>query len=359
MNRQLNYSGNGGLTVTAAAAVEPGPDEVQISVLLTGICGTDLHALHGHMDARMSLPSVLGHEAVGEVRALGADVRGLSVGDLVTIMPLIWCGTCAACQAGHNHVCQNLAFVGLDRNGSMQESWTVPAKIVVPLPPSMTPLQGVLVEPMAVAHHDVERAGLVAGDQVLVVGAGPIGMFIALVARSRGADVVVLEVDQSRREFAEAEGFTTLDPTDEGTSAHIHAWTDGAGVGVAFEVSGSAGGANSAIDALAVRGTLVVVGVHTEPRAVNLHRVFWRELSILGARVYTRADYEAAIEFLHGGLIEPSRFVSAVFSLEEGAAAFARLSSGQNAMKVLISSRPGAENVAQASPRQNTGQEEK
>lgn len=336
--RRLQYTGRERLELAEVPAPEVGPGEVQIAVRLTGICGTDLHALKGHMDARVApLPSVLGHEMVGEVAAVGSGVTGLEPGALVTVMPLLWCSECAACRAGYSHVCQRLKFVGIDVDGSMQELWTVPASIVIPLPAGMTLEQGVLVEPVAVAHHGVQRSGLVAGERAVVIGAGPIGMLIAHVARSQGAEVTLLELDGHRRRLAADEGFQTLDPSDDGTLTALETWTEGAGAQVVFEVSGSAGGVELGVQALAVRGRMVVVGIHTAERPTNLHRVFWRELTILGSRVYQRSDFEAAISLLERGVIEPSRLISAVFPLAHGEQAFAHLASGE-AMKVLISS---------------------
>src|SRR3954452_7487128 len=104
------YIGNGTLEVVAARPAEPGAGEVQLAVAYTGICGTDLHVLHGAMDARVTLPAVLGHEMSGRVAALGPEVTGWAVGDAVTVMPLRWCGTCPACLAGNSHICQRLDF---------------------------------------------------------------------------------------------------------------------------------------------------------------------------------------------------------------------------------------------------------
>ena len=337
--KKLAYSGNGALELIECTAAPPGPAEVQIAVKLTGICGTDLHALHGVMDQRMTFPQVLGHEMVGAVHAVGVDVgTSFHEGDLVTVMPLVWCGQCHACRAGNQHVCQRLVFIGLDVDGSLQELWTVPASVVIRLPAGMTPEQGVLVEPVAVAHHDVGRARLRSGEHAVVIGAGPIGLMIALVARARGAEVTVVEIDPRRRARAEAAGFVVIDPSSEDVEAHVAATTQDAGAEVVFEVSGSAGGVATAVPLLAVRGRLVVVGVHPEPRLVDLHRVFWRELELVGARVYQRSDFEASIGLLTDRVVTPEQLISDVYPLAEGAQAFERLQRGDGAMKVVIES---------------------
>src|ERR1039458_3592306 len=124
--RAACYIGGGTLEVIAKEPCEPGDGEVAIDVAYTGICGTDLHILHGAMDARVTLPAVLGHEMSGTIAAIGNGVSGRSIGERVTVMPLAPCGDCPACRAGYSHICHNLDFLGIDSPGAMQSSWTVP-----------------------------------------------------------------------------------------------------------------------------------------------------------------------------------------------------------------------------------------
>jgi 2-desacetyl-2-hydroxyethyl bacteriochlorophyllide A dehydrogenase len=314
----------------------PGPGEVQLTVAYVGICGTDLHVKHGAMDQRVSVPAVIGHEMSGTVAAVGEGVSAWHAGDRVTVMPLDWCGHCHACRAGHEHVCQNLVFVGIDAAGAMQQSWTVPARLLVRLPEGLGLRAGALSEPLAVAVHDVRRGAVARGERVLVVGAGPIGLLIACVAAAEGADVLVSEPHAFRRAVAEELGLRTVDPVAAGLEPTIEAWTDGAGADVAFEVSGSEAGLRAATHALRVRGRLVVVAIHSQPVAVDLFRLFWRELELRGARVYERRDFERAVEMLASGEIPSEQLISAVEPLERTPDAFARLESGAEVVKVLI-----------------------
>ena len=334
--RSALYTGNSTIVVEDRQPVAPGPEQVQIEVAYTGICGTDLHILHGAMDHRVQVPQTIGHEMSGRVAAIGPAVEHLSVGQPVTVMPLQWCGTCPACASGFQHICHRLNFVGIDSPGAMQQLWTVPAIVVIPLPEDLSLTDAAPVEPAAVAVHDVRRAALQAGEQTVVVGGGPVGVLIALVARSVGADVVLLELDPHRRAVAEQLGLRTLDPSKQDVVVEIWAWTKGAGASVAFEVSGSATGVGIAVQALAVRGRLVVVGIHNEPREIDLFRFFWRELTMIGARVYERRDYDNAIELLHRGDIPTDVLISRIEPLERAAAAFAALHRGGDVMKVLI-----------------------
>jgi len=333
--RALTYVEAGKVEVSEIDALPPAEGQVQIEVAYTGICGTDLHIFHGSMDARVSRPAVIGHEMSGRIAAIGGNVDGWSVGDAVTVLPLDWDGTCPACVAGNTHLCHNLKFIGIDAAGSLQRLWTVPARTLVRLPDSISLEHAALVEPTAVAVHDVRRASLVAGEKVLVVGGGPVGFLIAIVARQTGAEVLVIEPNAYRRDLAESLGLRTLDPMAVDVTAAVTEWTAGAGAAVAFEVSGAAAGVTTAVDALAVRGRLVLVAIHGTPREVNLHRFFWRELTLVGARLYHRADFETAVELVAAGVIPAAQLISAVVPLSAGSTAFELLEGG-SVMKVLI-----------------------
>jgi (R,R)-butanediol dehydrogenase / meso-butanediol dehydrogenase / diacetyl reductase len=334
-----SYTGDRTVVVREAEPVAPGPGEVRIAVDFVGICGTDLHIVGGAMDARVRVPAVIGHEMAGRVAAVGDGVVDWRAGDAVTVMPLDACGGCAACLAGLGHICRHLVFVGIDAAGAMQQSWTVSAELLVALPATLPPAHGALTEPVAVAVHDVRRAGLQAGERALVVGGGPIGVLIAAVAAARGADILVSEPNAYRRSVAGALGIRTLDPVREDVVEAVEDWTGGAGAAVAFEVSGAAAGLAAATQALGARGRLVVVAIHPEPVPVDLHRVFWRELTLIGARVYERRDFEAAVTLVAAGDVPAGALISTVEPLARTPEAFAALEAGGDVMKVLIDCR--------------------
>ena len=330
-----SYVGDRTIDVREVAVTPPGPDEVQIEVAYAGICGTDLHIFHGSMDQRVSTPATIGHEMSGRIAAVGTAVQGWAVGDAVTVMPLAWDGTCPACLAGNTHICQNLDFIGIDSPGALQERWNVPADVLVRLPEDLRLDHAALVEPVAVAVHDVRRSQLVPGEKVVVIGGGPIGVLIASVARASGGDVAVIELDPARRTAVADLGFTTLDPTATDQVAWVNEWTGNAGADVVFEVSGAAAAVLGATDLAKVRGRLVVVAIHSVPRPMNLHRVFWRELTIIGARVYERQDFERAVGMLAEGRIPADALITAIEPLTATSDAFLTLESGK-AMKILI-----------------------
>ena len=333
--RTATYIGDHTVETAEAEPLAPAAGEVQIAVAYTGLCGTDLHIIHGNMDSRVSRPLAFGHEMSGTIAALGAGVTDWAVGDAVTVMPLVWDGTCPACLAGHQHICQNLVFVGIDSPGSLQELWTVPADLLVRLPATLSLEHAALAEPVAVAVHDVRRSELTAGDKVVVIGGGPIGSLIATVARHAGAEVVVIEPEPGRREQIAGLGFLTVNPVGTDQTAWVEEWTAGAGADVVFEVSGAAAAVRGATALAKVRGTLVVVAIHPVPREIDLQRVFWRELRILGARVYERADFETAVQLLDEGVIPAAELISRIVPLDGIPAAVDDLENGR-ALKVLV-----------------------
>ncbi|WIM92833.1 alcohol dehydrogenase catalytic domain-containing protein [Actinoplanes oblitus] len=314
----------------------PGPGEVEVAPAYVGICGTDLHIFHGDMDARVTTPAVIGHEMSGRVVRVGPDVPGWRPGDAVTVMPLRWDGTCPACLHGNHHICQNLDFIGIDSPGAMQQRWTVPATTLVRLPAGLPLDRAALVEPTAVAVHDVGRAAIRPGERVVVVGGGPVGVLIAVVARARGADVRLAEISEHRRRLAAGLGLRTWDPLSEDVPERVREWTGEAGADASFEVSGAEAGVRVAVDVLGVHGRLCLVAIHPRPREVNLHRFFWRELTLVGARLYDRADFEEAVRLVAGGTVDADRLISRVVPLTDVPAAFAALEAGGDVMKVLV-----------------------
>ncbi|MEY9931452.1 (R,R)-butanediol dehydrogenase/meso-butanediol dehydrogenase/diacetyl reductase [Catenulispora sp. GP43] len=331
----VRYTAARTLTTGPAETADPGPGQVELAPAYVGICGTDLHIFHGDMDARVKAPAVLGHEMSGRVLRVGPGVEGPAPGDPVTVMPLRWDGTCPACRRGNSHVCQNLDFIGIDSPGAMQQRWTVPASTLVRLPETLPLDRAALVEPTAVAVHDVGRARVRDGDRVVVVGAGPVGVLIALVARAAGGKVRVVEPNAHRRRLAEQLGLNTWDPGADDVPECVRDWTGEAGADIAFEVSGAEAGVQTAVDVLAVRGRLCLVAIHSRPRPVNLHRFFWRELTLIGARLYDREDFETAVRLVAEGTVPAEQLISKIVPLADALGAFQSLEAGGD-VKVLV-----------------------
>ena len=226
-------------------------------------------------------------------------------------------------------------FIGIDAPGALQASWTVPAFTLHALPPGLDLRVAALAEPLAVACHDVRRGEVATGETAVVIGGGPIGTLIALVARARGARVILVEPDVPRRTLAAELGLCARDPA----GLDVLAETDGMGAEVVFEVSGSAPGILAATQHAAIRGRVVVVAIFPEPKPVALFDLFWKELELRGARVYEPEDFEAAIGLLADGSLGLDRLITAVEPLERVPDVFAELRAGRTAMKILVDCR--------------------
>jgi threonine dehydrogenase-like Zn-dependent dehydrogenase len=247
------------------------------------------------MDARVGSHRVIGHEMSGTIAALGENVQGLEPGDPVVVRPLSACGDCPACQRGHAHICHNLKVLGVDIDGAFQQTWTVPAHTIHKIPTDLRLKHAALIEPLAVACHDVRRACLVAGEDALIIGGGPIGLLIALVVKHIGANVILSEVNTYRLELAQSLGFTTLNPRKVNVADEIYAQTAGKGADVIFEVSGTQAGVDTMTAAAATRCRIALVAIHDTKPAVDLFKFVLREIELLGARVYKPDDFNQAM----------------------------------------------------------------
>ncbi len=330
------YEGHHTIRIGEYTPASPAEGQVQLAVSHCGLCGTDLHLFHGRMDHRVTLPQVIGHEMSGTIAALGPGVTGWSAGDRVTVRPLDPCGTCPACLAGHSHICHRLKFIGIDAPGAMQGLWTVPSHTLHRLPANVSLEHGALIEPLAVACHDVRLAEVQSGEFVVVQGGGPIGVLIALVAKHAGARVLLSEVNPFRLQMAASLDLQATNPRETDLLEVVNNETDGAGADVLFEVSGSAAGAESMTKLPRTRGRIVIVAIFGDQPKVDLFRFFWRELRLCGARVYEPEDFEGAIAIAGSGALPISRLITSVEPLEGLEPALREMEKGGEVMKILI-----------------------
>ena len=332
--RAVTYEGSGRFALQDSVRVSPGEGEVRLDVAFCGICGTDLHISHGAMDARIPTPMVIGHEMSGTVAEVGDGVDAIRPGDHVVVRPLDTRESSPA-DRGFSHIGRKLKFIGIDSPGALQASWTVPAFTIHALPPGLDLRLAALAEPLAVACHDVRRSELAAGETAVVIGGGPIGALIGLVARASGARTLVVEPDAERRALAAELGLESYEPEND-----LAAAIGEVGAEVVFEVSGSAAGILAATKHAAIRGRVVVVAIFPEPKPVALFDLFWKELDVRGARVYEPEDFEAAIRLLADDSLGLERLITAVEPLERALAVLGELRDGRQAMKILVDCRP-------------------
>jgi 2-desacetyl-2-hydroxyethyl bacteriochlorophyllide A dehydrogenase len=334
--RAAFFEGNQTFKVGPCVPVEPAAGQVQIRVQYCGICGTDLHLFHGAMAHRLHLPHVMGHEMSGVITAVGAGVENWQAGDRVTARPLDYCGDCPACRAGHSHICHKLKFIGIDTPGALQGLWTVPVHTLHRLPDALPMQLGALVEPIAVACHDVRLGEVQAGEHVVVIGGGPIGMLVAMVSQIRCGQVLMAEINPFRIKLARDLGIDAVNPQDSDLAGLVNERTAGAGADVVFEVSGSQSGAELMTRLPRTRGRIVIVAIFAEPPRVDLFRFFWRELKLAGARVYEPQDFEAAIALAASRQATLERLITNVSPLDGLEDCMHQMARGGEVMKILV-----------------------
>ncbi len=268
-----------------------GPGEALLRIRRIGICGTDLHAFRGRQPF-FSYPRILGHELAAEIVAMGEDVTDLQIGDAVTVMPYLECGDCIACRNGKTNCCTSLQVIGVHVDGGMQEFITLPVDHLLKAP-GVSYDELALVECMAIGAHAVRRAGVAAGEDVLVVGAGPIGFGIMQFARIAGARVITLDLDDRRLEFARshARADATVNGGNENILRLIADLTGGNGAAVVFDATGSPQSMMQAFDYVAHGGRYVLVSIVDAQISFydpNFHK---RETTLMSSRNATREDF--------------------------------------------------------------------
>ena len=284
---------------------EPAAGEVLVKVTYAGICGSELSGYLGHNALRVP-PLVMGHEFAGEVAALGEGAAArnpsLSMGQPVTVNPLSSCGVCDYCARGLNHLCAKRKLLGAHLPGAYAEYVRAPAETVLPLPPGVTARLGALTEPVAVAVRIGELAGAVAGQIVLIVGAGPIGLLALQVLRANGAaQVFISDLEPARLAMAQDLGGEPLHARETDVVKTVRAATAGVGVPVSVDAVGSAITRAHCIAATRAAGTVILTGLHEESSVLPVADVIRRELVLHGSFAYTPANFVDALGRLSRG----------------------------------------------------------
>jgi 2-desacetyl-2-hydroxyethyl bacteriochlorophyllide A dehydrogenase len=333
--RALVYIGPDQLELQDVTAPVPGDGESLVRVRYAGICGTDLHLWHGEMTA-VRPPVVVGHELVGEVVE---DTTGhYAPGQRVAVEPLLVCGACRACREGAGHVCRNLRVQGVHADGGAAELLRTPTARLHPLPDTLSWEAAACTEPASVAVHMVRRAGMQLGDTVLVLGGGPIGFLVASVARAAGARrVLVSEVSQPRLALCQRAGLETIDATQDDPVAVIRDLTDGEGADIVVEAVGHPATVAQMVAACRVQGRILVGGIGGAPPPVDLPSVIFKELTLIGSRVYESRDMATAVQLLGSGALNVDGLVTRTVPLDSAVIdGYERLRDSRDEMKVLL-----------------------
>jgi len=309
-----------------------GSGEALIQVDACGFCGSDINIIAG-THPRAQAPLTVGHELSGHIVEID-DVSGeFKIGDRVTMYPLISCGVCYACTHGYAHVCRKLRLFGFDVDGGMAEFIKLPVSSLMKLPDGMSPGVGALIEPLAVAVHGVARTSLASVEVAVVLGAGPIGLLTALVLKARQVPhVIISEVFRARLELAKSLGLEAVTAGSE-VLDRVMKITDGNGADALFECAGHPSSALEMTALARSRAVIVNLGVFKKPVEVDMQAVNFKELDILGSRVYERHDFADAIELASQLPLE--KVISHAFPIGDVSLAFQQFLSS-DACKVLI-----------------------
>lgn len=334
-NRRVVVNSMTDINIEVIDRPQPGADEVLVRSSVVGICGSDIHAAHGRHPF-VGLPMRPGHEVVGVVTEVGADVEAGLVGTRVVIEPNLACGHCAQCAAGRYNICAQLEVFGCQTPGGMTDYFVIAADRVVPLPDDMDDRWAALIEPAATPVHAVRRAGDLHGRKVVVLGAGPIGLFVLLAAKAAGAErVVVADLLDTKRALAErlgADGSFNSATAEAANQAHD---VLGGKADVVFDCVARESTVRLGIQVLDKGGSLMIVGVPTGPTSIDLDLIQDRELTVRGSLMYVREDVLHAIELLRTQPFRFEDFVTAEFDLDQAAEAF-RASDDPEQVKVLV-----------------------
>ncbi len=317
---------------------EVGHNDVLVKVKRTAICGTDIHIFNWDNWAKKTIPvpMVVGHEFSGDIVELGSEVSGLTVGQRVSAEGHITCGHCRNCRAGKRHLCRNTQGIGVNRAGAFAEYISVPASNICPLPPQVSYDLGAILDPLGNAAHTALSFDLV-GEDVLITGAGPIGIMAVAIARRVGAHhIVITDVNDYRLDLAKQMGATrTVNVLDEGLHKVMDELTMLEGFDVGLEMSGVPEAFHSMLATLNHGAKVALLGLLPEETCINWEQVIFKGLEIHG--IYGRRMFETwykMISMIQSGLdLKP--IITHRFSAEEYQAGFDVMVSGQSGKVVL------------------------
>ena len=278
----------------------PAAHEVLIKPIAAGICGTDIHAWAGNQPF-FSYPRVLGHELCGEVVELGSQTSGFRLGQRVALIPYVACQQCDACLSGKTNCCEKISVIGVHQDGGFCEYLSVPTSSLLAVD-EVDPEAAALIEPFAISAHAVRRAAVTADEQVLVVGAGPIGLGVAAIAAAAGANVVVADTSEQRRaHVAQKLGLATVNPLDADFETQLRAEFGGRLPAKVIDATGSPAAMNGAVKLIRHGGTIVFVGLHKGDLVIPDIEFHKKETTLLGSRNATLEDFAKVGELMANG----------------------------------------------------------
>lgn len=334
--KALVYEAPRVMTLREIDRPQPGRGEVLLRVAYSGICGSELSGFLGQNSLRRP-PLVFGHELSGVVEQLGEDVTGeVEIGDRVTVNPLMSCGRCTHCVTAHHQLCRNRLLLGASLPGSNAEYVAVPVTALESVPDGLDLRDASLAEPAACAVHAVSLSAATPADSALVVGAGPIGLFLIQVLQAHGiTQVLVTDRNPDRCRMAADLGAVPVDSGEDQLLADVRRLTDGIGVNVAFDAAGTEATRRNCLAATAPGGRVMFVGLHTDETSLPINTLIRNEVAAHGVFAYTPAAFRTALTWLADGRLGLRDGVVET-ELANGPDWYQRLVDGDPAAKVLL-----------------------
>jgi len=289
----------GGVIFQEWSIPQIGPEDVLIKVKAAGLCGTDIHIYDWSeniiREYQPKLPLIMGHEFAGIVIEVGSYVKELKVGDRVTAMPILYCGKCYFCKDGKQNICNHRPLLGLGTHGAFAEYVVVRSTNVFQLNDYISFELGALSELVCVGLHAIDKVKLIGGDIVAIVGAGPLGVMMTILAKHFGASHVFttgLEVDHGRLEIVKKIGAIPINIDREDPKSSIFEMTNGIGVDVVFETAGTSGGVKQCLEVVRKGGKIGILGQGHEVTEVQTATLSFREVELIGIRAYTPKNWQ-------------------------------------------------------------------
>ena len=306
-------------------------NNVLVRVKYASICGSDQHIFKGEFHPRTKLPLIPGHEFAGVIEEVGKDVKNFSAGEKVTVDPIIWCGTCAACRDGHFPACTSLKLIGIDLDGGFAEYVSVPSKMIYKVPANISNEHAALVEILSIGFHASGRAGLKNGDDILIVGSGKVGQSILHAARTITSGKIILADILDKRLSLASSAFPeihTINIRNIDPIVYVKDITGGKGVDIAFEavghevnVEGRYNPVRTCINSIKGGGKVCVLGLSDHPSEILMKELIWKEAKIIASRV-SHGEFSKAIEALDMGILNPDKMITGILNLDDAQKGF-------------------------------------
>jgi threonine dehydrogenase-like Zn-dependent dehydrogenase len=323
--------------------------EVLVRIEFASICGSDMHVFNGDFHPRTPVPFIPGHEMAGIVEMIGSEVTRYNIGDKVAIDPIIWCGKCPACLAGHYPACTSLKLIGIDLDGGFCQYVTVPESMLYKVPSAVPSEHAALVEIYSIGFHANNRAGVKAGDTIVIWGAGRVGQVILQAARTKTKEkIFIIDILDSRLEIAATanENVIPINALQHNPVEVIKSHTNGNGVDIAFEavghahpVEGVVHPVRGCIQSIIGGGTVCTLGLSDEAAPIVFKELIWKEGKIVTSRV-SHGEFAETIEQLYKGNLKPEALISEIMPVEKIQEAFELLELDPGKyLKILIDLR--------------------